>query len=82
MPTAHISRVVIEENGEELEIVRHSFPNGTTSESGLSFIAYTKSTSVPEKMLNRMMGTTGGGLHNHLLSYTQAVSGQCFLPPL
>jgi putative iron-dependent peroxidase len=32
--TAHISRVVIEENGEELEIVRHGFPYGTVSEAG------------------------------------------------
>jgi len=30
-PTAHIARAVIEENGEELEIVRHSFPYGTCS---------------------------------------------------
>ena len=33
-PAAHISRVVIEEDGAELEIVRHSFPYGTTSEAG------------------------------------------------
>ncbi len=31
--TAHISRVVIEEDGEELQIVRHSFPYGTTAEA-------------------------------------------------
>ena len=80
-PTAHISRVVIEEEGEELEIVRHSFPYGTTSESGLFFIAYTKSTDIPEKMLNRMMGTTGDGLHDHLMNYTQAVSGAMFFAP-
>ncbi len=38
-PTAHIRRVVMEENGEELQIVRHSFPYGTVSEQGLFFIA-------------------------------------------
>ncbi len=80
-PTAHISRVVIEEDGEELEIVRHSFPYGTTSESGLFFIAYTKSTDIPEKMLSRMMGTTGDGLHDHLMNYTQAVTGAMFFAP-
>ncbi len=79
--TAHISRVVIEEDGEELEIVRHSFPYGITSESGLFFIAYTKSTDIPEKMLNRMMGTTGDGLHDHLMNYTQAVTGAMFFAP-
>ena len=36
-PAAHISRVVIEEDGEELEIVRHSFPYGMVKEHGLFF---------------------------------------------
>ncbi|NIO10964.1 MAG: Dyp-type peroxidase [Deltaproteobacteria bacterium] len=80
-PTAHISRVVIEEEGEELEIVRHSFPYGTTSEAGLFFIAYTRDTEIPEKMLSRMMGTTGDGLHDHLMNYTQAVTGAMFFAP-
>lgn len=80
-PTAHISRTVIEENGEELEIVRHSFPYGTVSEKGLFFIAYCKTLDIPEKMLNRMMGTSGDGLHDHLMDFSQAVSGANFFAP-
>lgn len=80
-PTAHISRVVIEENGEELEIVRHSFPYGTTSEAGLFFIAYTKDLDITDKMLRRMMGAGGDGLHDHLMDYTRAVSGAHFFAP-
>ena len=80
-PTAHISRVVIEEDGEELEIVRHSLPYGTVSESGSFFIAYSKTLDIPEKMLSRMMGATGDGLHDHLLDYTRAVSGATFFAP-
>ena len=80
-PTAHISRVVIEENGEELEIVRHSFPYGTVSEAGLFFIAYTKTLDIPEKMLGRMMGLTRDGLHDHLMDHTRAVSGAHFFAP-
>jgi putative iron-dependent peroxidase len=80
-PTAHISRVVMEENGEELEIVRHSFPYGTVSEAGLFFIAYSKTLDIPEKMLSRMMGASGDGLHDHLMDYTQAVSGATFFAP-
>lgn len=80
-PTAHISRVVIEEGGEELEIVRHSFPYGTVSEAGLFFVAYSKNLDIPEKMLSRMMGTSGDGLHDHLMDYTQAVSGATFFAP-
>lgn len=80
-PTAHISRVVIEENGEELEIVRHSFPYGTVSEHGLFFIAYTRDLAIPQQMLSRMMGTSGDGLHDHLMDFTQAVSGAHFFAP-
>ena len=80
-PTAHISRVVIEEDGEELEIVRHSLPYGTVSESGAFFIAYSKTLDTPEKMLSRIMGATGDGLHDHLMDYTRAVSGATFLAP-
>lgn len=80
-PTAHISRVVMEENGEELEIVRHSFPYGTVSEAGLFFIAYSKTLDIPEKMLSRMLGTSGDDLHDHLMDFTQAVSGATFFAP-
>jgi putative iron-dependent peroxidase len=79
--TAHISRVVIEENGEELKIVRHSFPYGTVSEAGLFFIAYTRSLDIPQKMLHRMLGATGDGLHDHLMDFTRAVSGATFFAP-
>ncbi len=79
--TAHISRVVIEEDGEELEIVRHSFPYGTTSERGLFFIAYNKQLDTFEKMLSRMMGTSGDGLHDRLMDFTRAVSGATFFAP-
>jgi putative iron-dependent peroxidase len=79
--SAHIARVVIEEDGEELEIVRHSFPYGTTSEAGLFFIAYTRDLGIPEKMLARMYGTSGDGLHDRLMEFTRAVSGASFFAP-
>ena len=80
-PTAHISRTVIEEEGQELEIVRHSFPYGNVSEAGLFFIAYSKELDTPEKMLSRMMGTTGDGLYDHLMDFSRAVSGATFFAP-
>ena len=80
-PTAHISRVVIEEDGQELEIVRHSFPYGTVDEHGLFFIAYTNNLDIPEKMLHRMLGTSGDGQHDHLMDFSQAVSGAHFFAP-
>lgn len=79
--TAHISRTVIEEGGQELEIVRHSFPYGTTDEPGLFFIAYTRDLAIPEKMLSRMLGTSGDGLHDRLMEFSRAVSGASFFAP-
>lgn len=81
LPTAHISRVVIEEDGQELQIVRHSFPYGNLSEAGLFFIAYTRNLDIPEKMLRRMIGASGDGLHDRLMDFTRAVSGAHFFAP-
>lgn len=80
-PTAHISRVVIEEDGEELQIVRHSFPYGDLREAGLFFIAYARRLEIPVRMLRRMMGVSGDGLHDHLMDFTRAVSGAHFFAP-
>ncbi|GAB6043355.1 Dyp-type peroxidase [Endothiovibrio diazotrophicus] len=81
-PTAHISRVVIEEHGEELEILRHSMPYGEASgEAGLFFIAYSRDRATFDKMLGRMFGTTADGLHDRLMEFTTPVSGGYFFAP-
>lgn len=80
-PSAHISRTVIEEAGEELEIVRHSFPYGTTREKGLFFIAYTNDLAIPQKILTRMMGAAGDEHHDRLMEFSHAVSGAHFFAP-
>jgi putative iron-dependent peroxidase len=79
--TAHISRVVIERDGAELQILRQSYPWGTVREAGLYFAAYTKSLDVFDLMLARMMGTTGDGLHDRLMEFTRAVTGATFFVP-
>jgi putative iron-dependent peroxidase len=79
--TAHISRVVIEEDGEELEIYRRSVPYGRVGELGLYFIAFSADPSRFRKMLANMYGTSGDGLHDHLMDFTQAVSGSFYFAP-
>lgn len=79
--TSHVSRVVIEEDGEELQILRHSFPYGTTREHGLFFIAYGRRLATFGKMLRRMYGTSGDGVHDRLMEFTRAVSGGYFFAP-
>jgi putative iron-dependent peroxidase len=78
---AHIARVVIEEDGEELQIVRHGLPYGNSREAGLFFLAYTRSTHIIDKMLARMFGTTDDGLSDRLLHFTTPVSGAYFFAP-
>ncbi len=81
-PTAHIARVVIEEDGEELEIVRHSLPYGSASgESGLFFLACSRDLTIYDKMLRNMFGLSGDGLHDRLMEFTEAVSGGYFFAP-
>lgn len=80
-PSAHIARVVIEENGEELQIVRHSLPYGTTIEAGLYFVAYCASPAPFRKMLKRMVEDDAEGNHDRLLDFTRAVTGASFFAP-
>lgn len=80
---AHIARVVIEDDeGEEMEILRHSLPYGDgKGEQGLFFIAYTKNLAIIDDMLEHMFGTTGDGIHDHLLHFVTAVDGAYFFAP-
>lgn len=80
-PTAHISRVVIKQDGEEMEILRHSLPYGDSQRSGLMFIAYCAHRSTFDLMLDRMFDTVKEGIHDHLLDYTRAETGAFFFAP-
>jgi putative iron-dependent peroxidase len=80
-PTAHIARVVIEQDGEELEILRHSLPYGTTNENGLYFVAYGKDPGRFRRMLERMVLRDAAGHYDHLLDYTRPVTGAAFFVP-
>lgn len=80
---AHIARAVIEDDeGEELEILRHSLPYGDgQGEQGLFFLAYTKDLTRIDQMLVRMFGTSGDGIHDRLLHFVTAVDGAYFFAP-
>jgi putative iron-dependent peroxidase len=78
--TAHIARVVIEEDGEELEIYRRSTPYGTVGEHGLYFIGFSAELSRFDKMLDRMFGVIDG-VRDHLTDFTRAVSGSYYFAP-
>ncbi|TCH63328.1 Dyp-type peroxidase [Acinetobacter sp. ANC 4862] len=80
---AHIARVVIEDDeGEEMEILRHSLPYGDgKGDQGLFFIAYTKNLEIIDHMLQHMFGTTGDGIHDRLLHFVTPVDGAYYFVP-
>ena len=80
---AHVARTVVEdEEGEEMEILRHSLPYGDgRGEQGLFFIAYTNNLNIIDDMLERMFGTSGDGIHDRLLHFVQPVDGAYFFAP-
>jgi len=79
--TAHISRVVVEDDqGEELEIYRRSAPYGRITELGLYFVAFSADPTRFEIMLNRMFGVTDG-IHDRLTDFTKPVSGAFYFAP-
>jgi porphyrinogen peroxidase len=80
-PTAHIARVVIEEDGEELELYRRSVPYGRVAEHGLYFLAFSADPTRFTKMLGRMFGVCGDSLHDHLTDFTRPVSGAFYFAP-
>ena len=80
-PSAHIARVVIDDDGAELEILRHSLPYGTTAEHGLYFLAYCHSPVPFRRMLERMVHSDGDGHADRLLDFTTPVTGASFFAP-
>ena len=80
-PTAHIARVVIEDDGEELEVLRHSLPYGGIGENGLYFVAYCADPAPFRRMLERMVLRDEDGNYDRLLDFTQPVTGASFFTP-
>ena len=81
-PTAHITRVVMEDaDGEEIEIYRRSVPYGTGREHGLYFVAFSADPDRFTAMLTRMFGGAGDGLHDRLTDFTRPVSGAYYFVP-
>lgn len=79
---SHVSRMVIEQDGEELQVLRHSMPYGDAGgERGLFFLAYTRDLGIIDRMLARMFGTEGDGLSDRLLNFVTPQGGGYFFVP-
>ena len=73
----------IEENGEELEIVRANMPFGEVGkgEFGTYFIGYARSPHRIEQMLENMFIGRPPGNYDRLLDFSRAVTGTLFFVP-
>lgn len=82
-PYAHNVLTSIEENGEELKIVRDNMPFGEAGkgEFGTYFIGYARSPERLEKMLVNMFVGLPPGNYDRLLDFSTAVSGSLFVVP-
>ena len=80
-PTAHIARVVIEEDGEELQILRQSMPYGHLGEMGLMFASYARSPQPFTRMLEMMFRRDAAGHYDHILNFSRPVNGAALFAP-
>ena len=68
-------------DGHELEIFRRSVPYGSSQEHGLYFVAFSAERSRYDRILARMFGTAGDGVHDRLTDFSRPVSGAYYFAP-
>jgi putative iron-dependent peroxidase len=81
--SAHNALTTIEENGEELQIVRANMPFGEVGkgEFGTYFIGYARSPRRIEQMLENMFIGKPPGNYDRLLDFSRAATGSLFFVP-
>jgi len=80
--TSHIRRSGLKDGqGNAIEILRQSMPYGDMQEQGLFFISCCHTPLNFELMLRSMIVGDNKGHYDHLLDYTQAVTGAAFFAP-
>lgn len=81
-PTSHVSRnVILDSEGNERHIYRRNTPFASLSEVGTMFIGCTRETDRITTMLDRMFGTSGDGLFDRLIEFSQPISGGWYFAP-
>jgi len=80
---SHSSLTTLEENGEEVKILRDNMPFGSPGrgEFGTYFIGYARSPAPIEQMLENMFVGRPPGNYDRLLDYSRAVTGGLFFVP-
>jgi putative iron-dependent peroxidase len=81
--SAHNALTTIEENGEQIQILRDNMPFGRagSGEFGTYFIGYSRSPRTIEQMLENMFIGRPPGNYDRLLDFSRAVTGNLFFVP-
>ncbi|MCA3189059.1 MULTISPECIES: Dyp-type peroxidase [unclassified Cupriavidus] len=80
---SHSTLTTLEENGEEIKILRDNMPFGQPGkgEFGTYFIGYARSPAPIEQMLENMVIGKPPGNYDRLLDFSEAVTGGLFFVP-
>ncbi len=81
---SHVAlNTIVDENGEERQIVRDNMPFGRVGEGeyGTYFIGYSATPDVTEQMLTNMFIGNPPGNHDRILDFSTAVTGSLFFVP-
>lgn len=79
---AHTKRTSLkDEQGNSIEILRHSMPFASLAEQGLMFASYSKTPQAFNTMLESMVVGDEHGNTDRLMQFTQAKTGQAFFVP-
>ena len=81
--SSHSSLTTLEENGQEVKILRDNMPFGRagSGEFGTYFIGYARSPAPIEQMLENMFVGRPVGNYDRLLDFSHAVTGGLFFVP-
>ncbi len=81
--SSHVALTIIEENGQEVKILRDNMPFGRpgSNEFGTYFLGYARSPRPTELMLENMFVGRPPGNHDRLLDFSRAVTGGLFFVP-
>ncbi len=77
---SHVSRNVIEEDGEELAIYRRNTAYGGPTDHGTLFVGFCATQRPLQLMLERMVGA-GDGIRDALTRHTVALTGSYYVAP-
>lgn len=78
-PTSHVSRTVVEVEGEELDIFRRNTAYGGATDHGTVFVGFSQDQWRQQEMLRRMAGVDG--IRDALTRFTTPMSGAWYVVP-